>query len=438
MKVKKTLVSLLLAAVMVLSLAACGGSGGSAGSGGSGGSGGKVRVAFWDNNQLAGLQQIADEWSAESGVEVEFTVMDWSSYWTMLEAGVSGGEMPDVFWMHSAYADKFMGADVLLELDDRIAADSSIDMSNYLEGVTNLYTMNGHYYAMPKDHDTIGVIYNKAIFDKYGVDYPTNDWTWDDYAAIAQEISAKGEADGVYGTYCNTGSNQDTWYNIVYAFGGKIISDDRKSSGYDDPNTLKAMQFIVDEILPGCPSPDSMASTGGDTMFQSGLLGMVTQGSWMVSSFASADNASDYAWAMMPYYDRNGNGQCEKEERCSIYNGLGWSIYAESKVADEAFSLITYLSNEQSQLKQAELGVTMAAYKGCSGPFSTAFGDMDVSALVDVEEEGTLVFRPYSKNAGTWEDKTTQGLVEAWNDHSKIQETMLSLAAEMNDILANE
>ena len=398
----------------------------------------KLRVAFWDNNQLAGLQEIAAEWTAQSGIEVEFSVLDWGSYWTMLEAGVSGGEMPDLFWMHSNNAAKYMGADVLLNMNDYIANDETVDMANYFEGITNLYSLDGNQYGIPKDHDTIAVVYNKAIFDKYGVEYPTNDWTWEDFAAIAQEISEKGAADGVYGTYCNTGSNQDTWYNIIYSFGGSVISEDKKASGYDTPETLKAMQFIADEILPACPSPDSMASTGGDTMFLSGLIGMVCQGSWMVNNYYTADNASDYTWVMMPYEDVNGNGQCEPEERCTIYNGLGWSIYSGTKAPDEAWSLVSWFSSKEQQLKQAELGVTMAGYIGCSEAFANAFEGMDVSPFVEIEEQGTLVFRPYSKSTAIWEDEANLALVEAWNAPEKMEEVCLRIAEEMNKTLSEE
>ena len=436
---KKKLAALLLAVLMVLTMTACGDSDNSGESaGGSGNASGTIRVALWDNNQLAGLKEIADAWTQQSGIQVEFTVMDWGSYWTMLEAGVSGGEMPDVFWMHSNNADKYMGAGVLLNLNDYIAADENTDLNNYFEGITALYSQNGNQYALPKDHDTIAIVYNKAIFDKYGVAYPTNDWTWEDFAAKAQEISEKGAADGIYGTYCNTGSNQDTWYNIIYSFGGKVISDDKKTSGFDDPNTLKAMQFVADEILPACPTPDSMASTGGDTMFLSGLIGMVSQGSWMVNSYYTADNASDYAWVMMPYEDVNGNSQCDKEERCTIYNGLGWCIYADTKNPDAAYSLISYLSSKEAQTKQSELGVTMAGYIGCSEPFAKAFGDMDVSAFVDIEEQGTLVFRPYSKSTAIWEDDASLALVQAWSAPETMEEVCKQIAADMNKTLSEE
>ena len=430
--------ALTLSAAVMFSASGCGSSKGSSADDSGSGKTGTLRVAIWDNNQLAGLQEIADDWAKESGWQVEFTVMDWDSYWTMLEAGVSGGEMPDVFWMHSNNAAKYMGADVLLDLNDYIENDDSIDMDNYFEGITDLYTLDDTHYALPKDHDTIAVIYNKAIFDKYGVEYPTEDWTWEDFAAIAQEISDKGAADGVYGTYCRSNSHQDTWYNIIYSYGGKVITDDKKASGYDDPATIEAMKFVVDKILPSCPTPDSMASTGADTMFQSGLVGMICQGSWMVNSFYTADNADDYAWVMMPYADVNGNGQCDSGERCSIYNGLGWSIYSGTKNADAAWSLISHVAGKEGQTKQSELGVTMAGYIGCSEPFADAFEGMDVSPFVDIEEQGTLIFRPYSKSTAIWEDDASMALVDAWNAPDTMEDVLKQIAADMNKTLAEE
>ena len=203
-----------------------------------------LQVAIWDNNQLAGLQQIADEWSEKSGVKVNIDVITWNEYWTLLEAGATGGTLPDVCWMHIKEAQKYMEAEMLLNLNDYIAQDEAIDLANYYEGIVNIYNNDGNQYALPKDHDTIALIYNKAVFDKYGVEYPTNDWNWDDYCAAAAAITQAGKDDGVYGTAMNTNDGQDGWYNFIYDFGGKLISDDNKTSGMDDEKTIAAMQRI--------------------------------------------------------------------------------------------------------------------------------------------------------------------------------------------------
>ena len=197
----KKLLALLLVLAMAVSLCACGGSSAPAssdsGNAAEASAGGTLQVNIWDNNQLAGLQEIADEWSATSGVTAKINVVDWDHYWTLLEAGASGGQMPDVFWMHSNTAQMYMENDLLLNLDDYIAADDAIDLNNYYEGIVALYNSNGHQYALPKDHDTIALLYNQAIFDKYGVETPTDDWTWEDVYNAAAKISEAGAADSL-------------------------------------------------------------------------------------------------------------------------------------------------------------------------------------------------------------------------------------------------
>jgi multiple sugar transport system substrate-binding protein len=424
MKMKK-IAALALASTMVLSLAACGG-------GDSGDSndaadvevsiGGpytatELQVNIWDNNQLAGLQQIADEWTETSGVKVNINVVDWDNYWTLLEAGASGGEMPDVFWMHSNTAQMYMENDLLLNLDAFIEADSAIDMSNYYEGITNLYNSNGTQYAIPKDHDTIALLYNKALFDKYGVDYPTDEWTWEDLYEAAKKITEAGKADGVYGMAMNTSNNQDGWYNLIYDYGAQVITDDHKGTTIGSDEGKEAME-MVRQILTVSAPQTVVAETGTDSMFMSGLTAMITQGSWMINSFYTAENSSDYAWAMLPYADTNGNGTCDEGERYSAYNGLGWAASKSTSDPNAAWSLISYFCSETGQKEQAELGVTMGGMLGVSDAFADAFPGMDVSAFIRAEEEGDLFFRPYTRKTTVWEDKIQQtgAFLDAWQN----------------------
>ena len=379
----------------------------------------ELQVNIWDNNQLAGIQQIADEWTEESGVKVTINVVDWDNYWTLIESGASGGQMPDVFWMHSNTAQMYMENDLLLNLNDYIAADDAIDLANYYEGVVNLYNSNGVQYALPKDHDTIALLYNKALFDKYGVEYPTDDWTWDDLLAAATAITEAGAADGVYGYAINTSNNQDGWYNIVYDYGAQIITDDHKGTTIGSDEGKAAMEKLR-QILEVSAPQTTVAETGTDSLFQSGLTAMITQGSWMINSFYTSENSADYAWAMLPYADVNENGACDPGERYSAYNGLGWAASYQVADPDAAYSLISYLCSEKGQLEQAELGVTMGGMLGVSDAFSNAFPGMDVSAFVRAEEEGDLFFRPYTRNTTVWEDALQQagGFLDAWQNPS--------------------
>ena len=400
----------------------------------------ELKVAIWDNNQLAGIQEIADEWTKESGVKVQIDVVNWDNYWTLLEAGASDQSgMPDVFWMHSNVAQMYMENDILLPIDEYVEADDKIDLANYYEGVTDLFTRkdNGVLYALPKDHDTIALLYNKAIFDKYGVDYPTDEWTWEDVRDAAKAITEAGADDGVYGYAINTSNNQDGWYNIVYDYGAQVITDDHKGTTIGSAEGKAAMEMLR-QILEVAAPQATVAETGTENLFKSGKTAMISQGSWMINSFYTADNAADYAWAMLPYADTNGNGACDKGERYSAYNGLGWAAAANTKDPKAAYDLISYFCSEKAQKEQASLGVTMGGMLGVSEDFANAFEGMDVSAFVRAEEEGDLFFRPYTRNTTVWEDALQQngGFLDAWLDPSN-PETMAKACDNAQKIIEN-
>jgi len=411
---------------MVLSLAACGGSGSSAsgsgsdqsGASGSGAasSGGDLTINIWDANQQDGIQQICDDWTALGNPKVKVEVIDWDNYWTLLEAGASGGTLADVFWMHSDYAQIYMENDILLDLSGYIEKDG-VDMSIYYPDIAAIYTRDdGKIFALPKDHDTIALLYNKALFDQAGVEYPTDEWTYEDMYEAAKKIT-EATPDDTYGYALNTSNDQDGWYNYIYAYGGNVVTEDKKDTGIDSAESKEAMEMVRKMLTVATPQA-VVAESGTDSLFQSGKVGMITQGSWMINSFYTAENSKDYAWAEIPYCDRNGDGTCQKEERWSCYNGLGWAAAANTKSPDAAASLIEYLCSKDAQVKQAELGVTMAGIPGISEAFANAFEGMDVSAFTKVEENGTLYARPGTRNSGVWQTPMKQagGFLDAWQD----------------------
>ena len=178
------------------------------------------------------------------------------------------------------------------------------------------------------------------------------------------------------------------------------------------------MEMVRKLLTVGAPQ-SVVAETGTDSLFMSSKCAMITQGSWMINAFYTAENHNDYAWALLPYADVNGNGQCDAGERYSAYNGLGWAASAATKNPDAAYSLISYFCSKEGQLQQSKLGVTMGGMKGVSEEFANAFPGMDVSAFVEAESYD-LFFRPYTRKTTVWEDALQQagGFLDPWQNPS--------------------
>lgn len=125
------------------------------------------------------------------------------------------------------------------------------------------------------------------------------------------------------------------------------------------------------------------------------------------------------------------------ESRVSIYNGLGWAADANGKNPDAAWSLIEYLGTKEAQLRQAELGVTMSAYKGTSDAWKNSVPGFDLQAYLDMLD-AKLVIRPYSRNTTVWETMIQQDLGPVWTGNKTMADALKEIAAKMNAILAEE
>ena len=365
-----------------------------------------LSVIIWDSNQRAWIQEICDDWTALGNPKVIVEATGWGDYWERLEAGAASGSLEDVFWMNADYSQIYMDNDILMDLTEYIEKDG-IDMNMYYPDLVEHYTRkDGKIFALRKDNDTIALVYNKTLFDQAGVEYPTDEWTYEDMYEAAKVITEATD-DDIYGVAIDTINDQDGWYNYVYAYGGNVINEDRTDTDIDSPESKAGMEMVRKMLTVGTPE-SVMEEYSVDYLFLEGKVAMITQGSWMANAFYLPTNSEEYAWAEIPYCDRNGDGACQKDERWSCYNGLGWAASADTANPDAAASLIEYLCSRDAQAKQARLGVTMASIPGLSEEFLEAFEGMDVSPFVRVEEDGTLFARPTTRNTGVW-----PGAVEA-------------------------
>jgi hypothetical protein len=63
---------------------------------------------------------------------------------------------------------------------------------------------------------------------------------------------------------------------------------------------------------------------------------------------------------------------------------------------------------------------------------------MDITPFLEIENSGTLVLHPASKNTTQWETTFTTELVNAWQNPDTMADVCRSIAVTMNEQLANE
>lgn len=391
---------------------------------------GTLTVAIWDKNQEPGLTEIMNDFTKETGIKAQIQVTPWEQYWTMLEAGATGGSLPDVFWMHSNEIAKYSQYEMLLDLTDRIKSSDKLEIDKFPKEIVEIYKWEGKkQYAVPKDIDTIALWYNKTMFDEAGIAYPDENWTWDTFAEAAKKLT---KSDGSqYGFAIRPTNDQAGWNNIVYDMGGYVISDDKKTSGFGQEGTIKALTFLTDLMRDGYAPPyEVIAENTEEALFEAGKVAMITQGSWMLAELCNNDYVkANGDIAMLPKDAVTGR-------RATIYNGLGWAASANTSMPEEAWKLIEYMGSKEAQQKQSDLGVVISAYEGTTENWIKAYPDFNLKAYLDMMDD--LVIRPYSKSTLAWSNMIHEKLIDAWSGTKSTEEVCKEIDQEMNAILADE
>src|SRR5699024_5925385 len=244
--------------------------------------------SIWNQGQVEPMEKIIDEFEEENPeVTVKLETTPFKEYFTKMDAAAQGDELPDVFWMNGLNVEKYAVNDMIKPLNDDIS-DSDIDLENYPEGISELYDLEGKQYGIPKDFDSVVLVYNKEMFDEAGVDYPDESWDWDKFVEASKELTDTDE--NIYG-FASYQDDQTYYFNTVLSNGGYIISDDKKKSALGETETIEGNQKLVDMIDEHkvSPSHNQMVDNPPKDMFMAGKVAMIFDGTWNLVEHAEND-----------------------------------------------------------------------------------------------------------------------------------------------------
>lgn len=415
----------MLGAVLVAALAAtaCGGGGGDEVSGGGAGTTGEkvtLSYAIWDNNQKPVMEELGAEFTkAHPNIAINVQVTPWNDYWTKLKAAVGGESAPDVFWMNGPNFQLYAANGVIAPNPEQV------DTSVYPKPLVDLYTYEGRLYGLPKDMDTIGVWYNKTLFDAAKVKYPADDWTWADFQKAAAELTDP--AKGVYGVAASLGSFQEYQYNTIAQAGGYVISPDGTKSGYSDPRTIAGLRFWTD-LIKEKRSPDlkTMTDTVPLDLFKAGKTAMYWGGSWNIAEFSANPNTKDKVdVAPLP----------RGERQATIIHGVANVASAKTAHPAQAWEFVKFLGSRQAADILGRKG-PIPAYSGTQQAWVDAHPEYRLRTFLDAVDYAVPF--PVSKNTAAWNEAELTYLTRAWTGEQPVEQAAAELTRAMDALLARE
>ncbi|MFG1653078.1 ABC transporter substrate-binding protein [Micromonospora sp. NPDC049275] len=185
------------AAVLVagLALAGCGSATGSGSS--SGGSAKKLVVWDWKSGEASSAQYVekakADFAKKHKDVEVEFVAQPFDQYYTLLGAAIQSGKGPDVILFNG-------GGQIRDRVDSLQPLDEYVGEDRQRLAGWEAFAKGGKTYAAPVTLQGHPIYYNKALYERAGLDPAKPATTWQEFVAncatITQKTGAKCFAQG--------------------------------------------------------------------------------------------------------------------------------------------------------------------------------------------------------------------------------------------------
>ena len=295
--------------------------------------------------------EILDEFKAQNpDIIVTTDEAPWGSFRNKLDMQIGGNNAPDVFITDSGHATSIASKGVLMDLTSKIEED--INKDDYISSLFALTDSDGKVWGIPHAINSTALFYNEELFDKAGLEYPTENWTWEDVLQAAEKLTGPKNKHGVSDVYGFGLASSMTlgWYPIVLAEGGTPLDETRTKSNFDDPKTIAGVKRFEEIVKSGVTPPLAWNATNGGAKasFYQGKLAMVLLQSNAVASIIDNNPNLKFNVTNIPY---GWDG-----ERDTVYVPNMWVINGRSSKAKQeaAWKWLKFYLSETSQLTLAE------------------------------------------------------------------------------------
>ena len=392
---------------------------------------GPVTLTFWHGYSDAeedSLNALLDEWNgANPDIQVEPLFVNNDKALQKLTVALQGGEPPDITYQYGSSLPQLAAAPGLVDLTEWVQ-EPDVNWEDFIPGARSAATFDGKVLGLPALIDDLAIVYNKTLFDEAGLEYPTDQWTWDDLRAAAMALTDQGDKRFGF-AYPMDASEDSVWHYdpLLWQLGGSILNEDESQAAFNSPEGLQAL-----EVLTGMAVDDKsvfldIQNSAYTDIFNSGRIGMLMTGPWDLSSFPDVD----YGVEILPGFD--GDHQ-------TIAGPDMWSVFDNGGGREQAaLEFLNWLTAPEQVKKEAlatghlPIRLSVAEDPAFLEDFGAAFPGVDVFAenLTNVVQA-----RPVLAAYPAISEAMGLAIVSAMLGESEPQAALDEAAAQANDALA--
>ena len=306
---------------------------------------------FWGWDSGNSMKEIlADFEKANPGITVKFnnTGTAEKTSTALSNAIAAGNGAPDVVMLEDPTVTQFAVTDGLVDLSE-FGADKLAD--DFAAGPWNKLQYNNKPYALPIDSGPEMFFYNKAVFDKAGVDGESIK-TWNDYYEAAKKIRATGS---YITNLAGTSNDYQPFTAQIWQAGAqpwKVDGENITINMTKDEGMQRYIQFVqklIDEDLVDAKTPNW--SDDWNRELNDGTLASLTIGAWMPINLMTGapDQAGNWRVAQLPQWE-------EGKEVSAEDGGSALAVTSQSKNQAAAYKLVEYMTHGEGAQTMADTG----------------------------------------------------------------------------------
>jgi len=292
--------------------------------------------------ELSGYLEVIKNFEAKHpDIKVDFlNIPNGPAYYTSINTRAVGNNLPDLYFARTFDVASNAAKGWMIPLDPYINRDpAAVNVKDFWPAEVAQMSYHGQLYTLPYDFSNVALYYNKTMFQKEGIELPTNDWTWDHaFAAGEKFVKKQGHNQTRWGLAFPTYD----WYfmGVLVGNGGTVFSNNFKKSLLNSPQNVQTFKYFYNKMAQGiAPFPSS--TPAGVNPFASGMVAMNADGSWATESTRTAvGNRFEWDVVKLP------KGTTGKRGISAA--GGAWGISPTSKYKDQAWEFLKHLTSTES------------------------------------------------------------------------------------------
>ncbi|WP_229069602.1 ABC transporter substrate-binding protein [Actinoplanes sp. DH11] len=223
-------------------------------------------------------------------------------------ARLAGGTMTDVFYGYMTDVQQVLDAGQAMDITEYATKENIPTWDSVDPALKEVFTDGGKLYAVPVKNYSMGLVYNKVLFQKAGLDVDNPPKTWAEVRAAAKKISALGGGVAGYSEY--SAGNTGGWHftSLLYSQGGQVLSEDGKKAAFNDAAGKQVLQNLKDMRYGDNSMGSRQLLQWGDLLTNAGAgkVGMFIGAPDATQAIVSQFQGKFQDWAMAPLPGQDG------------------------------------------------------------------------------------------------------------------------------------